>query len=237
MSRDEHPDDTALTQELRDSLSELAVPRRPPLAAIISRGRAYRRRRLAGIAGLGVTGAAAAIALALGLTGVFGATPAAAVTLTSYADGSVSLRLSQMFDPGALQRALAQHRIRALVKIGNYCSSTPAAPSPVGLGVLPGAGPGPAGTGRRATPGPARGQGIWESVTLPVKASQLAPVDDPISMVINPAAMPAGTELFIGYFDLTQTIVVDLIYTSSHTCRVTQQPPAPPPPPGLPPAH
>jgi len=243
MSHDEHPNDSALAQELLDSLSALTGPRRPSLGAIISRGRVYRRRRLAVWAGLGVTCAAAAIALALSLTGVFGAAPAAAFTLTSYANGSVSLRLSQMFDPGALQRALAQHRIRALVKIGNYCSSTPAAPSPVGLGVLPGAGPGPAGTGRRATPGPASratpgpasratpgpasGQGIWESVTLPVTASQLAPTADPISMVINPAAMPAGTELFIGYFDRVQTIVVNLIYTSSHTCRTTQQPPGP----------
>jgi hypothetical protein len=231
MSHDEHPADAALTRELRDSLSALAVPRRPPLAAIISRGREYRRRRLAGLAGLGVTGAAAAIALALGLTGVFGAAPAPApapapaFTLTSYANGRVSLRLNQMFDPGALQRALAQHRIRALVKIGNYCSSSPAAPSPVGLGVLPGAGPGPAGPGRRATPGPGDGQGIWKSVTLPVKPSQLAPIADPISMVINPAAMPAGTELFIGYFDLAQTIVVNLIYTGSHACRTTVQPP------------
>jgi hypothetical protein len=178
------------------------------------------------LAGLGVTGAA--IALALGLSGVFGAAPAAAFTLTSYANGSVSLRLSQMFDPGALQRALAQHRIPALVKIGSYCSSSPAAPSPIRLGVLPGVSPGPAGPDRRATPGPGDGQGIRESVTLPVKPSQLAPVADPMSMVINPAAMPAGTELFIGYFDLAQTIVVNLIYTSSHTCRTTQQPPGGP---------
>ena len=45
-------------------------------------------------------------------------------------------------------------------------------------------------------------------------------------MVINPAAIPSGTELFIGYFDLGHTFFVDLIYTSSHTCRNGQQPPA-----------
>jgi hypothetical protein len=49
---------------------------------------------------------------------------------------------------------------------------------------------------------------------------------DPVSMVIDPAAMPSGTELFIGFFDSGHTLVVDLIYTGSHTCRNTQQPPA-----------
>jgi hypothetical protein len=235
MNHDEHPDDSTLTQELRDSLSEVAVPRRPPLAAITDRGRVYQRRRLAGLAGLGVACAATGIALVLGLTGVPGAAPArtgtvrtAAFTLTSYTNGTVSLTLGQMFDPAALQRALAQHGTRALVKIGSYCSSSPAAPSPIRLGVLPGATPAPAGARRRATPGLGNGRGIWQSVTLPVKPSQLAPMVDPVSMVINPAAMPAGTELFIGYFDLAQTIVVNLIYTGSHTCRDTEQPPGGP---------
>jgi hypothetical protein len=232
MNDDERPDDSALTAELVDSLADLAVPERPPLAAITDRGRVYQRRRLAGLAGLGVACAVTGIALVLGLTGVLGAAPTrngtaqtAAFTLTSYTNGTVSLKLSQVFDPAALQRALAQHGTRALVKIGSYCSSSPAAPSSIRLGVLPGASPGPAGTRRRAAPGLGNGQGIWESVTLPVKPSQLAPMVDPISMVINPAAMPAGTELFIGYFDLAQTIVVNLIYTGSHACRTTVQPP------------
>ena len=236
MNDDERPDDSALTAELVDSLGDLAVPERPPLAAITDRGRVYQRRRLAGLAGLGVACAVTGIALVLGLTGVLGAAPTrngtaqtAAFTLTSYTNGTVSLKLSQVFDPAALQRALAQHGTRALVKVGSYCSSSPAAPSSIRLGVLPGASAGPAGTRRRAAPGLGNGQGIWESVTLPVKPSQLAPMVDPISMVINPAAMPAGTELFIGYFDLAQTIVVNLIYTSSHTCRNTQQPPGGPP--------
>ena len=138
----------------------MAVPERPPLAAITDRGRVHRRRRLTGLAGLGGACAAAVIALVLGLTGVFGAAPArtgtvqtAAFTLTSYTNGTVSLKLSQMFDPAALQRALAQHGTRALVRIGSYCSSSPAAPSPIRLGVLPGASPG---ARRGAPPGHAR---------------------------------------------------------------------------------
>jgi hypothetical protein len=237
MNHDEHQADSALTRELRDSLAELAMPQRPPLAAITSRGRLHRRRRRAAWAGLGGTAVAVVIALTLGLAGVFGAAPAGtgavqdtAFTLTSDTNGNISLKLSQVFDPAALQRALARHGTRALVKIGSYCSSSPAAPSPIRLGVLPGASPGPAGRPGRATPGVGVGtdQGIRESVTLPVKPSQLPPMDDPISMVINPAAMPAGTELFIGYFDIVQTIIVDLIYTGSHTCHRTLQPPGTP---------
>ena len=232
MSHDEHPTDGALTQELRDSLSDLAVPGRPPLAAITSRGRVHQQQRLAGLAGLGGATAAVVIALALGLTGVLSAAPAggtgmiqtADFTLTSYTNGTVALRLGQMFDPAALQRALERRGIRAVVKIGTYCSSSPAAPSPIRVGVLPGSGP--SGKRRRVGPGLGNGQGILETVNLPVKPSQLAPMVDPITMVINPAAMPAGTELFIGFFDLGHTIFVDLIYTDSRTCIKGQRPPA-----------
>ncbi len=218
MSDDEHPAGSALAQELRDSLSYLAVPGPPPLAAITNRGRVHRRRRLAGLAGLGVTGGAAAIALALGLAGVFGAAPArtgtvqaAAFTLTSYTDGTVSLKLSQVFDPAALQRALAHHGIPALAKTDTYCSSNPAVPAPVGRRVL---------SIPRGIPD------IIQSGNWPVKPSQLAPFVDPITMVLDPAAMPSGTELFIGNFDLGHTIFVGVIYTSSHTCINGQQPPA-----------
>ncbi len=137
MNHDEHPDDCALTAELVDSLAGVAVPERPPLAAITGRGRVHRRRRLAGLAGLGGTVAAVVVALALGLTGVFGAAPArgtgttrtAAFTLTSYVNGTVALKLSQVFDPAALQRALAHHGIPALARTGTYCSSSPAVPA------------------------------------------------------------------------------------------------------------
>jgi hypothetical protein len=162
MNHDENPDGSVLTRELREALSELATPGRPPLTAITSRGRARRQRRLAGFAGLGVTGAAAGIALALGLTGALGAAPArgtgaiqapapasgasastatirtAAFTLTRNADGTrtLTLTMNQMLDPAVLQQALTQDGIRALVKTGTYCSSSPAAPDPASIGVL-----------------------------------------------------------------------------------------------------
>jgi hypothetical protein len=221
MNHDEHPDDRALTAELVDSLADVAVPERPPLAAITGRGRVYRRRRLACFAGLGGATAAVVSALALGLAGVFGAAPAggpgtvetAAFTLTSYANGTVSLKLSQVFDPAALQRALAQHGIPALVRNDTYCSSSPAAPNPLRDGVLPGGGTPPPGA-----------RGILMTGNFPVKPSQLAPSVDPVTAVINPAAMPSGTELFIGYYDLGHSFFLDLIYTSSHTCSNGQPP-------------
>jgi hypothetical protein len=232
MNHDEHPNDGSLTRELLDSLSELAVPGRPPLAAITRRGRVHRRRRLAGFAGLGVTGAAAGIALALGLAGVLGAAPGrgtgtiqtAAFTLTRHANGTATLNLRQVFDPAALQRALAQDKIPALVKTGTYCSSSPAVPGLFGV-LFAGL---HAGSRHRVPPG--RGvPGLMISGTFPVKPSQMAPADaDVVTMVINPAAMPSGTELFVGYFNNDQTLSVDLIFTSSHTCRNSEEPPRTP---------
>lgn len=229
MNHDEHPNDSTLTRELRDSLSELAAPERPPLAAITNRGRAHRRRRLAGFAGLGGAGVAAGTALALGLTGVLGAAPArstttirtaaparstgtirtAAFTLTSNANGTDTLTLthSQMFDPAALQQALVQHGIPALVRTGTSCSSHPAAPDPYSIGVL----------SNRPRVKPA----------APYSAALSRRVAHTV-MVINPAAMPSGTELFFGYFNSDQALFFDLIYTSSYTCSNGQPPTATP---------
>lgn len=226
MNQHEHPDDSLVTQELRDFVAELAMPRQPPLAAIISRGRAHRRRRT-GFAGAGVTGAAACIALALGLTGVFGPPPArstgtiggSAFSVTSYTDGTLRVKLGQLFDPAALQRALARDRVPALVKNDSFCLSSPAVADPVIDGVLPGSAT-PGHPVQPQGPGTHRVQfhGIYLSGTFPVKSSQLAPSVDPVTIVIKPAALRSGTELFIGYFNLGHTVLVGLIYTRSHSC-------------------
>ena len=118
-----------------------------------------------------------------------------------------------MFGPAALQRALAQHGIPALVKTGTYCSSSPAVPAPVGRRVL---------TITRGVPD------IIQTGNFPVKPSQLAPFVDPISVVLDRAARPSGAELFIGDFNLGHTVFFGLIYTNSHTCRDAQQPPGTP---------
>jgi hypothetical protein len=39
--------------------------------------------------------------------------------------------------------------------------------------------------------------------------------------VINPAAIPSGTELFFGYSSSIHAVFTDLIYTSSYTCSTS----------------
>jgi hypothetical protein len=230
MNHDENSNDNALTLELRHALSELATPERPPLAAVTSRARVHQRRRRAGFSGLGVTGAAAATVLALGLTGALGATPArstgairqspvrstgtsagairtGAFILTSNVNGTdtLTLTLSQMLDPATLQQALTQHGIPALVKTDTYCSSNPAAPDPVSTGVL--SVKLPTGLPHTMVPAP--------SGPAPSEVTQLAART---VTVINPAVIPSGTELFFGYSSDIHAVFTDLIYTNSFTC-------------------
>jgi hypothetical protein len=178
----------------------MATP--PDVEAIMARGRAHRRHRLAGVAGLSV--AAAGTALALGLTGVLGAAAARApgtirtvsFTLVSNSNGTATLTINpkELVDAGALQNGLRQYGIPALVTSGRFCSSDSAPPSLSRvLSFYPNYG-----AGRHVIP-----RGVHLTITF------------------NPAAMPAGTELSFGVFDLgsgeQQTDFV-LINTSSYTC-------------------
>jgi hypothetical protein len=231
MNHVESPNDSALTRELRHALSELAAPERPPLAAITGKGRAHQRRRFAGFAGLGITGAAACTVLAVGLTGALGAAPARSTTagqttaparstptsadtirttafvLTSNSDGTdtLTLTMNQMLNSATLQQALTQHGIPALVKTDIYCSSSPAAPDPVKIGVL--SIRLPSGSPHTMVPAP--------SGPVPSEVTQMAARTE---TVINPAAIPTGTELFFGYSSTFRAVFTDLIYTSSYTC-------------------
>jgi hypothetical protein len=203
-------DDEVITavREQRDKVHSYT-----PVDQIISRGRTVRaRRRIPGtVSGLAVV-AAAAVVLGLGLSGAFGSAPAsgtgtirtAAFTLVEHANGTatVTLRANLLFDPSALQSALQQDEIPAIVTAGSFCYSDP---TPAGFAqVLSGStGSAPASTG----PAPA------------------------LSFTINPAAMPPGTELSFGYSQLPRNsrieIMIELIDTNSYTCTSTA-PPAPP---------
>jgi hypothetical protein len=231
MNHIENPSDTALFRQLRESLSQLDAPERPPVATITSRGRAHQRRRFASISGLGIISAALATVMALGLAGAFGANPAPstsasrigvharskgtgartirtpAFVLTSNVNGTatLSLTMSQMLDPAELQQALSQYGIPALVKTGTYCSSQPAAPDPVSVGVLAVQLP----TGVPHTMVPAG------SVPAPSELKEMAART---VTVINPAALPSGTELFFGYSTSIHAVFTDLIYSDSYTC-------------------
>jgi hypothetical protein len=209
--------DNEVLRAASDSLSAIPMANPPDVQTITARGRARRRRRLSAVAGLSVA-AAAGTALALGLTGVLGPAPArstgtirtAAFTLVSNANGTATLTLTpgELLDPAALQSDFAQYGIPAKVTTGSFCSSDPA---PAGFSQVVSSNPaGP----YTATPQ----NGIQPTIT------------------IDPAAMPAGTELSIGDFQLSsgaysgqQQADFVLIDTSSYTCSST-----PPDPNGLP---
>jgi hypothetical protein len=199
-----------------------------PAEQIVSRSRAIRargHRRLA--AGITAVAAAGSVVLGLGLSGTLGAAPdsgtgtvggagtirsagtirTAAFTLTSNANGTDTLTLthSQVFNPAALQQALAQHGIPALVKTGTYCSSDPAAPDPASIGVL-------------SLRAPAKQQSPRAGVFSNLTPSEMNRIAAGTRTVINSAAMPSGTELFFSYVNGGHALFFDLIYTNSYIC-------------------
>jgi hypothetical protein len=219
--------DTDSFDFMYDAVSRTPISDRPSLEAIVARGQARRRRRLSGL-GVGV---AASIALALGLTSTLGAAPGrgtvvthaaapaptgtktstrtvqtAAFILASNANGTdtLTLTMSQVLDPTTLQQALTQHGIPDLVEAGTFCTSVPAAPDPASIGVLSvrlAAAP------HKMVPAP--------SGPVPSQVTQMAART---VTVIDPAAIPTGTELFFGYSRNLHAVFTDLIYTRSYTC-------------------
>lgn len=211
--------DSAELSEVRDSLCGVAIPARPPLETIKARGRARRRQRLSAIAGLSTIGFAVSGALALGLTGVLGHTAVrslapgmirtASFTLRHNSNGTDTLTLNQneLLDSAALQSDLAKYDIPAKVTSGSFCSSVPA----------------PAGFSQVVSIQPAGETTVQEGS------------DEQPTITIDPSAMPAGTELSFGNFQLAtgeyageQQADAALIDTNSYAC--TSTPPGSPEP-------
>ena len=133
----------------------------------------------------------------------------AAAVPSTVASSAVATAIStelRLLEPGTLQSDLAQDGIPAMVTTGSFCSSDPA---PAGL-----------------------------SQVVSIQKSQLAapppvvgkPQQRPArTMTINPAALPAGTELSFGNFQLANGAQTSytLIDTGSYTCTSTA--PASPP--------
>ncbi len=201
--------DSAELRELRDSLSGVAMPERPPLETITARGHARRRRRLTKVTRASVAGAVAAGALALGLSGAFnpahklGTIRTAAYTLRHNANGTDTLTLNpgELFNPSQLQSDLAQYGIPAKVTSGSYCTSNPEPAGFAQVVSVPGPGTSQEGSGQQPT------------------------------ITIDPSQMPSGTELSVGDFQITsgqfagqQQADMDLIDTNAYTC--TSTPPA-----------
>lgn len=202
--------DSAVLRELRDSLSGVAMPERPLLEAITSRGRAHRRHWLSAVAGLSVAGVAASAALALGLTGVLGPVPArsvgtirtAAFTIVSNPNGTDTLTIDPqvLFEPTVLQNDLAQYGIPAMVTADSFCTSDPAP------------------------------DGFSQVVSFPPFSDDGGQQVTDRTITINPAAMPPGTELSFGMFQLStdQQTSIALMDTSSNTCTSTAPTTLPP---------
>jgi hypothetical protein len=156
-------------------------------------------------AGIAAAAAAGSVVIGLGLSGALGSSPArgpgtirtAAFTITHNANGTATLTIipQVLFDPSTLQSDLAQYGIPAKVTTGSFCASDPA----------------PGGFSHVVTFSPAL-QGD----------SGQQQIDNP-TITINPATMPAGTELSVGAFQVANgdDTALALINTNSYTCTST----------------
>ncbi len=196
-----------LEHELRRAIASAAAEYQHPEQAkqrLLQRD--YRpgsgRRRLT--AGAAVAGSVA-LGLGLGLSGGLGSSPpsgagtirTAAFTITRNANGTATLTINPqvLFDPSTLQSDLAQYGIPAKVTTSSFCSSDPA----------------PSGFSQLVTFSPAfQGKSGQQHVQNP-------------TVTINPATMPAGTELSVGAFQVSNgdDTALALINTDSYTCTST----------------
>ena len=204
-----------ITSELENELrrafaladAEITVPRQARQRLL---QRDYRpgqgNRRLA--AGITAAAAAAALVLGLGLSGVIGSAPAhragmirtAAFTLVQNPNGTATLTINP--------KVLFEPRTlqRDLGKDG--------IPAMVTTGSFCSSNPAP--------------PGFSQVILIPIQPQQ-QPVKHP-TVTINPAAIPAGTELSFGIFQVatSQQTSIALIDTSSYTCTSTAPTTLPP---------
>jgi hypothetical protein len=181
-------DHETVLDALKDSLSTVTM--HTPVEQIVAVGRARRRRRLAG----GAAGAAVVAGLAVAVTTYGDPSPlpadsstaggvhvhAAAYTVDSNPDGTVSVTWDKekyFENHEGLQAALRQAGFPVLIKVGEFCKG------PRDDGNL---GPG----------------GVGEGVDRVMKSERNA--DGKVTFSFKPSAMPAGTQLFIGYLTPAQ---------------------------------
>jgi hypothetical protein len=194
--------------ELRDAMSTVALPARPPLATITARGHARLRRRLYSLGVVAVVGMATLTTLVVRLGD--GSVPVArldpirtaAYTIVTNADGTTTLTIDtrELFDPAVLESDLAERGIPAKVRVGSFCTSDPA-PS-----------------------------GFAQVVSYDAGSPS-----QPSALTIDAAAMPSGTALSFGSFQMknqgldapvTEALFA-LIDSASFTC--VSSPPRNPP--------
>jgi len=198
---------------LKGSLENVSM--RAPAEQIIAAGRARRARRIGVTAAGVVAGAAAITGVTLNLAG--SGQPAAGVhvhtvayTVDSQHDGTVRVTWDKQRyfeDHAGLQEALRSAGFPVLIKVGEFCR-------------------GPNDTG---TLNPS---GVGAGVEKVMKGERGD--DGKVTFVFNPAAMPAGTQLFIGYLNPAQLAAVGgnpgsverLVPTGTPLTCTTEPPPA-----------
>jgi hypothetical protein len=164
---------------LKDSLNHVSM--HTPAEEIVAAGRARRRRR-AGITAAGVVASAAVIGgvtlSATQPTGVHVQT--VAYTVDRQDNGTVRATWDKQRyfeDHAGLQKALRAAGFPVLIKVGEFCRG------PQDTGALDSSGVGP-------------------GVDKVMKGER--GTDDKVTFVFTPAAMPAATQLFIGYLTPAQ---------------------------------
>jgi hypothetical protein len=175
-----------------------------PVDQIISRGRTVRtRRRIPGaVSGLAVV-AAGTVVLGLGLSGAFGSAPARGT-------GTIRTAAFTLVEHANGTATLTINNPRVLLE-----------PRVLQRDLR-----------QHGIPALVTAGSFCSSEPIPAGLAQVLPATTPPSFTINPAAVPAGTELSFGTFFYHPVgvahieIIIELIDTNSYTCTSTA-PPAP----------
>jgi hypothetical protein len=218
----DHDTESALVlAKVRDAFDGVTMP--TPLSEIVTNGQARRRRRrllravaITSVAALTAVGIAIAarpapaprIATAEGASGLHIRT--VAYTLDTQPDATIKVtwtKQAYIQDPSGLQTALRRAGFPVLIKVGEFCKG------PADDGYLD-----PSAQGRGVDTVMQAGSGAGSEVVFTFK----------------PAAMPPGTELFIGYLSPAQLAVTHgrpgsverLVPTGTTLVCTTQAPPA-----------
>jgi hypothetical protein len=223
-----------------DSLSAIPVPSAPDAAAIITTGRARRRRR---ITGLSITGTAAVTVAVLGLSGVYspvGRQPGSGVaaghqashlahaqlvawTVARLADGNISITINQFKDPAGLQSTLRADGVPASVtfasQLNQACQPYPGGTPAPGSGIPKPLQPSP--LLKQVFPKPYQALGTPPG-TGPARMVTAGPSAPPPSgnrvvIVIDPSALPrnAGVELASSNAAASALLLPAVVYASA----------------------
>lgn len=193
---DHDADASAVLDTLKDSLDHIGM--HAAAEQIVAAGRARQRRRFAGAVAGAVAGAAAITGVTFGLTAPAGPGPTyatgtavggvhirtVAYTVDSQNDGTVRVTWDKQRyfeDHQGLQGALRGAGFPVLIKEGEFCRGPHDADTLNPSGVGPGV----------------------ETVMKGERGS-----NQKVTFVFTPAAMPAGTQLFIGYLSPAQLAAV-----------------------------